>query len=121
MPRFSETLLDYARYPRNLASDDSATVKGQADLDGQPPTVEIFLRIEDEQIVRASFQAAGCGVTIAAASALTELLAGQSIVACRSIGVDDVIAVLEGIPGDKRFCVDVAIAALKDALSHCGE
>jgi NifU-like protein len=116
MPRFSETLLDYARFPRNLERDDNAHAVGWADWDGQPPRVEVFLRIEGGQVRRATFQAAGCGVTIAAASAMTELLEGRSINACRSLTADDVAAALEGVPGDKRFCVDVAIAALCNAL-----
>jgi NifU-like protein involved in Fe-S cluster formation len=117
MPRFSEVLLDHARYPRNLGRDDEADAAGRADLDGRPPSVEFFLRLEGDSIARATFHAAGCGVTIAAASAMTELVIGQPYEDCARLHADDVASALDGVPGDKRFCVDVAIAALKDALA----
>jgi nitrogen fixation NifU-like protein len=49
---------------------------------------------------------------------LTELLVGRSIEACRELAADHLIEALDGVPPDKLHCPALAIAALRDALSH---
>jgi nitrogen fixation NifU-like protein len=116
MGRFSDTLLDHARHPRNFGRDDSASVVGRGDLDGRPPRVEIFLRLERNAISRASFVAGGCGVTVGACSALTEMILGLVPAEAKKISTSQLDAALDGTPVDKRYCLDVAIAALRNAL-----
>jgi len=121
MPRFSDELLDHARYPRNFGLDADADVIGTADKDGAPPVVQLSLRFHGDRISRAAFFANGCGVTIASCSALTELLAHRSLTNSLRLQSGDIADVLRGIPADKLYCADVAIAALRNALhEHLG-
>ena len=46
MSRYSEVLLDQARHPLNRGRDPDADAIGSANFSGQPPTVEIYLRID---------------------------------------------------------------------------
>ncbi len=117
MSRFSETLLEHARHPRNCRRDEQADLIGMANLEGGPPQVEFYLRLEGERIVKASFQAGGCGVTIGAASALAELVEGLSLVDASTITRDRLSDALEGVPTDKAYCLDVALAAFKNAAA----
>jgi nitrogen fixation NifU-like protein len=116
MTRYSELLLDHARHPRNLGRNPDADAIGSADFNGQPPTVELYLRIERGVVTSALFHAEGCGVTIAAGSALTELLKGRNVMECLELGPEDVSDELQGIPGDKMYCAHTAIWALQKAL-----
>lgn len=116
MPRFSPTLLDHANSPRNAGKMADAHLVGCADLGGRPPEVRLFIKIEAEMVVAASFLAYGCGVTIAAMSMLTVLVTGRRLNGCQELQRSELIDVLGGVPGDKQFCADLAIQSLRDAL-----
>lgn len=118
MSRFSETLLEHARHPRNCRRDDQANCVGIANLEGGPPQVEFYLRVEAGRIARSSFQAGGCGVTIGAASALAELAEGMMLAEVERIDRGRLCEALEGVPSDKHYCLDVALAAIKGAASN---
>jgi NifU-like protein involved in Fe-S cluster formation len=120
MSRFSETLLEHARHPRNCRRDDDADLVGKANLEGGPPQVEFFLRVNDGRIEKASFQAAGCGVTVGACSALVELVEGMMLAEARQVSREQLAKVLEGVPPDKAYCLDVVLAAIRRALAGCG-
>jgi NifU-like protein involved in Fe-S cluster formation len=66
---------------------------------------------------RAAYEAAGCGVTIACCSMLTELVAGRTVAECLTITTGQVEAALDGLPFEKRFCAGLVIEALQRALS----
>lgn len=117
MSRFSETLLEHARHPRNCRRDDEADLIGRANLEGGPPQVEFYLRVADGQIAKASFQAAGCGVTIGACSALVELIEGTPLADIHLVTRQQLSDALEGVPPDKGYCLEVALAALKRATA----
>ena len=117
MSRFSETLLDHARSPRNGGRFDGANAVGSASLHGKAPRTTMYLRVADNIVTRAQFEAFGCGVTIACCSALTELLFGRTAEDCRRIQVCDVMDALDGIPADKQFCAELARNAMQNALS----
>lgn len=117
MPRFSATLLDHAESPRNGGKLDSANAVGMASLNGQAPYTTIHLRIEEnEAIADAKFEAFGCGVTIAACSALTELVIGQTVSEAEELSPTDITSALDGIPPDKQFCAHLANSALHNAI-----
>lgn len=116
MSRYSDILLDQARHPLNFGRDPDADAWGSADFNGQPPTVEIYLSVDRGVVTRALFHAAGCGVAIAAGSALTTLLKGRTKSECLELGPEEVSEALEGIPGDKMYCAQTAIWALQRAL-----
>jgi NifU-like protein involved in Fe-S cluster formation len=109
---FSETLLDHARYPRNCGEIESPAAVGEASLNGRAPKIIIYLKIVDGIIAHARFRAFGCGVIIACCSLLTELVSGQAMSAAGAFVATDLIAGLEGIPGEKEFCAQMAIDAL---------
>ena len=50
---------------------------------------------------------------------LSELVVGRSIDDCRELtAAENLIEALDGVPPDKLDCPAMAIAALRDALSH---
>ena len=97
---------------------DDADAIGRASLDGQAPRVVIYVRLESGRIERATFQAFGCGYTIAACSVLTELVKNKTVNEARSLGAADIIEALDGMPADRQFCADLAIKALHSAIGE---
>ena len=78
--------------------------------------VEIYIRTNDGLISDARFKALGCAVTIAAADAICEAVAGTSPTEATFLDIDQVIAHLGGIPEGRRPCVEAPLAALRSAL-----
>ena len=99
---------------------DCPDVVGKASLDGRAPYVSIFLRLDGELITKASFQAFGCGVTIAVCSMLTDLITGQTVSCCGNLTDDTLVEALD-VPPDKQFCAGLVIGALQDALQQIRE
>ena len=108
--------MEHFQSPTNRGVIECPTVIGKGSLDGYPPFVTIYLRLESDRVTAVTFEAEGCGVTIACGSMLTELIVGRSLFECRRLSPQDLITALDGVPADKEHCVNVAILALRDAL-----
>jgi NifU-like protein involved in Fe-S cluster formation len=116
VPRFSATLLEHARHPRNAGDMPSPDAVGSSDPDSRAPKVWLYLRIEAQRVLEARFQSSGCGCTIACCSVLTELLTGRTLNECGCITAQSIADALGGIPADKGFSADLAIRAMEHAL-----
>lgn len=84
--------------------------------------VRFHLRVRDGQVVEARFQAYGCGPTIAAASAATEVATGWALEALVDLEAARVEAAVGGLPEPRRHAAEVAArglrAAARDALGR---
>jgi nitrogen fixation NifU-like protein len=76
----------------------------------------MYLIVQGESVSRAKFEAQGCGVTIAACSALTELIQDKPLSFCTKLNTSDLIQALDGVPADRAHSPEVAVEALRDAL-----
>jgi NifU-like protein involved in Fe-S cluster formation len=108
--------MDHFESPRNAGALQPPRAMGEAALPGGAPRVKLYCRLEGDVVRRASFEAAGCGVTIACCSVLTELIEGRPINECLAITAEQVETALDGLPYEKRFCANLAVAALHRAL-----
>jgi nitrogen fixation NifU-like protein len=83
-----------------------------------------FLRVRDGQAAEVRFQTYGCGPTIAAASAASELVVGRSLDMVLHLSAEDIERALEGLPDDRKHAADVVARALRaaalDALKRRG-
>ena len=118
MDRFSETLMDHFQDPRNRGEMLEPHAVESSSLQGSPPFVTVYLKFDGTRIADSMFVAAGCGVTIACASCLTELVAGMARPECNLITALDLAEALDGIPPDKQYCADVVIRALREAIRN---
>lgn len=115
---FSDTLLEHARYPRNAGRMDSPDAVGHADRGGGPPSTDIYLKVADERVAQAQFITFGCGVSVASCSVVTELSIGKRLDECLAIRPNEIVALLEGVPPDRRYCADLAVMALHAAVQN---
>jgi nitrogen fixation NifU-like protein len=112
---YSETVIDHATNPRNLGSIDDND--GFANITGPcGDTMQIWLKVRDGHVDKASFHTDGCGTTIAAGSMVTELAKGKTIKDASKIGQQDVLDALEGLPEESQHCALLASNTLKEAL-----
>ena len=77
--------------------------------------VRFHLRVRQGRVMEARFQAYGCGPTIAAASAATEVATGCRLEALLELSAARVEAAVGGLPEARRHAAEVAALALRAA------
>jgi len=75
---YQETILDHSRRPRNLhaMADANRKAEGSNPLCGDK--LRLYLKLEDDIVRDASFEGAGCAISTASASLMTESLKGKT-------------------------------------------
>jgi tRNA-uridine 2-sulfurtransferase len=95
---------------------DSAVI-GSAGGNACGDLVRIALCPGDGRVLEISFDAEGCGATIAAASACASLVDGRPLLEAARVGPGEIVAELGGLSPGKRHAADLACDALHRALS----
>lgn len=114
---YSDRLLDHFRNPRNVGElpPPALTVEVTNPVCGD--ILRLSARFEDGKIAEIRYRTRGCTASIAAGSALTELLAGKTRDNIRTITTSLVEEQLDGLPAESRhaavLCVDGVRALLK--------
>jgi nitrogen fixation protein NifU and related proteins len=118
MGKYSDSMMDHIMSPRNGGAMESPDLTGHAGTPGRGAFMIVYLGLAGDRIALAKYHTVGCGPTIACGSMLSELVVGRSIEDCRGLTAEHLIEALDGVPPDKLHCPAMAIAALRDALSH---
>jgi nitrogen fixation NifU-like protein len=114
---YGKTAIEYARSPRNVG--DIPDADGYASVTGPcGDTMQIWLKVNDRNIEKATFWTDGCGATIVAGSMVTELAKNMDIVAAFNITQKDVLDALQGLPEDSAHCALLAANTLKEAIKN---
>jgi nitrogen fixation NifU-like protein len=112
---YSDTVIDHAMNPRNLG--DIQDADGFARVTGPcGDTMEIWLKVKNDNIDQASFFTDGCGTSIASGSMVTEMAKGKNITEAQKITQRDVLEALNGLPEESEHCALLAANTLKAAI-----
>jgi NifU-like protein involved in Fe-S cluster formation len=118
---YSEEVLEHVRNPRGpgrLAEGAGRVVSGEALAPDGGQRVRLHLELgADGGVARARFQAFGCPVTIAVASAAVERLEGASLARARALRADELAHALALAP-EQRALAELPIRALAAALAY---
>lgn len=79
--------------------------------------MEIFLRVQNGRIVKASFLTDGCTTSIASASMAVELATGKDVQDARRISKEDILKALDGLPKESEHCALLASNTLRAAVA----
>ena len=130
---YKEAILEHYKRPRNKAPLPDATHRQEGLNPSCGDEVELFLRVHDGVVEEARFDGAGCAISIASASMLTERIAGMPVDEALALAsafkamvrgeppADDLgdLAALQGIsklPARVK-CADLAWITLEHALT----
>jgi nitrogen fixation NifU-like protein len=113
---YSSKVLEHLENPRNVGEVDDATAGGVATNPVCGDLLHLYVKIADGKIIAASFKVQGCPPSIAAGSALTEMITGSTVEEARKLTPPDVTRALESLPRNKEHCAVLAIDALRSAL-----
>jgi nitrogen fixation NifU-like protein len=112
---YSEAVIDHAMNPRNLGEMKEAD--GFARITGScGDTMEIWIKVNADTIVKTSFMTDGCGTSIASGSMVTEMAKGKSIIEAQRTTQGDVLDALGGLPQESEHCALLAANTLKTAI-----
>lgn len=116
---YSQIILDHFRNPRNYGrlSSPDVTYEQVNPLCGD--RIRIELEIRDRIITRAGFVGDGCAISVAAASVLTELIAGTGIESEEMISDVKLLAALESeIKPSRMKCALLPLEALRYGVKN---
>jgi len=116
---YSDVLLDHFRHPRNYGSLVAPDVSHESFNPLCGDRIRIELKLDQATITEARFKGDGCAISTAAASLLTELIAGASLEAVTALTNDQLIARLESdIQPARRQCALLPLEALRAGLKE---
>lgn len=115
---YSDVLRDHIERPRNVGELASPALVAEVTNNACGDCIRLSLLVEADRIVTARMKAYGCAPTLAAASALTELLTGSTVTAALAMESEAIVAALQGLPRGKRHAAELAIEALHAALAQ---
>jgi NifU-like protein involved in Fe-S cluster formation len=113
--RYSPTLVDHFLNPRNAGMMRNADAVGEGEYTGCGDLARVFLRVREGRVEEARFQAYGCGPTIAAASAVSELIALRPVDDLLHLKPEEVERALDGLPEDRKHAAEVVVDAVRAA------
>lgn len=116
MPPYGPLVEEHFLRPRNLGEMPDADVAAEASNPVCGDRMRLFLRLEGDRVVAATFKAQGCTAAIAAASMTTVLLVGSTIAQARAITRQAVSDALGGLPRAKMHCSVLAEEVIAMAL-----
>lgn len=112
---YSETLIDHFRNPRNAGTMRDPDGVGEESFDGCGDLARFSLRVVDGRVADVRFQTYGCGPTIAASSAGSELARGRPVAELLTLSEQDVTAAVDGLPDERLHAAQVVAGALRAA------
>jgi nitrogen fixation NifU-like protein len=116
---YTPQVADHIANPRNTGEIENPSGVGDVTNEVCLDRIRLSVRIAGDRLIDARVKASGCPPTIAAASALTELIVGRSLHELESITRMEVLAALGHLPPAKMHCAVLAIDALRAALEDC--
>ena len=113
---YTRQVADHIANPRNAGELQNPSGVGDVTNAVCMDRIRLTVRIEADRLVDARVKAEGCPPTIAAASALTELIIGRSLVELRTFDRTTVTDALGRLPAAKMHCAVLAIEALRASI-----
>ncbi len=113
---FSERLLDHFQNPRNVGEirPPALTVEVSNPVCGD--ILRLSARIEAHRLIEVKFKTRGCTASIAAGSALTELMVDRNREELGSIDAAAVEQAVGGLPSESRHAAALCVDAVKALL-----
>ena len=118
MAKYSRFLMEHFQNPRNVGdilNPDGVGTVGNASCGD---IMQMFIKVNGDRIVDATFKTFGCGAAIATSSILTEKIKGATLDEALMISEETAKEILFQLPKEKIPCFTLATDALKLAIEE---
>lgn len=117
MSLYHDIILDHYRNPRNHGGLSKATHVGEAQNPTCGDSLHIDIQVKNDTIVGVGFTGAGCAISQASASLLTDAVKGKSVTEVLSLTPEDILKLLGVTLSPNRLkCGLLSLETLKQAL-----
>ena len=114
---FSKKVIEEFQNPKNLCKLENADLHGK--IQGVcGDTMQIFLKIDEDKIKKATFYSDGCGATIACGSMITQMIEGKRVDEVYEITPEDLVNALDGLPEENLHCATLVVSTVFIALQN---
>jgi nitrogen fixation NifU-like protein len=117
---FTEALLDHFRHPRNLGELPPPAVTVEVGNPACGDILRLSARFENGRVAEARYRVRGCTASIAAGSALSARITGESREQLAKIAPSEIENLLGGLPPESRHAAALCIDGIR-ALLKAGE
>lgn len=116
---YRENILDHYRHPRHRGRLEGASLRGRELNPSCGDEIELYLKLDAcDRVEDVAFEGAGCAVSTASVSMLTERVKGRPLSEVLALGERDVLGLLGIEIGPMRMkCAMLPLRALKSALA----
>jgi nitrogen fixation protein NifU and related proteins len=113
---YSQVVIDHLRDPRNMGEMENPDGVGEAQNPACGDTMRLFIKVDTDRIIDATFLTFGCGAAIASSSITTEMIKGKTIEEVLMISDQVIAEALGGLPPTKVHCSILAEKAIHAAV-----
>lgn len=110
---YSARVLDHFQNPRNAGELPGADAEVETQNPACGDVLRLSAKLTGDQLAEVRFLARGCTASIAAGSAITELLRGRSLTEARALRREQLVEALDGLPTESTHASYLAMDALK--------
>lgn len=116
---YREFILDHYRDPNNKGRLEDFDINQEGLNPHCGDRIEIFLKIDNGKVVNIKHDGAGCAISQAAASLITEEIKNMNVSKIKNIGKEKMIEFLQ-IPVDytREKCAMLALKTIKQAIDE---
>lgn len=115
---YTAQVLDHFQNPRNAGEVHNADARVQIENPVCGDVLELTAKIANERLVEIRFRAKGCVSAMACASALTEMVAGNTVREARELTRDKLLERVGGLPEASAHAAYLAMDALRALLKQ---
>ena len=109
----------FALWKNPLHMGRMASPDAVANLEGQcGDSIEIQIRVQNDQIIDAKFSTNGCAPSVVSGSAACALARGKGLEEVASITEEDILNYLDGLPEEKEHCAYLAARTIQEAVHN---
>jgi nitrogen fixation protein NifU and related proteins len=113
---YSTQLLNHFEHPRYAGDLPGANVRVRVENPACGDILELAAKVENGTILEIRFLAKGCVPAMACGSAIALLTHGHQVVELASIGKEDVLREVAGVPPASGHAAQLAIDALSELM-----
>ncbi len=113
---YSRQVLDHFQNTRNVGDLPDADAYVRVENPACGDVLHLALKLAGGRIAQARFRARGCVCAIACASQLTEMILDKTPAEARSLGREQLLTALGGLPPASEHAAALAMDALAQAL-----
>ncbi|MGO4883030.1 MAG: iron-sulfur cluster assembly scaffold protein [Bryobacteraceae bacterium] len=113
---YSERLLDHFRNPRNVGELPPPAVTVEITNPACGDILRLSVQFGDGRVVEARYKTRGCTASIAAGSALTELLMGRTAEEVAALRAEDIEEAVGGLQNESKHAAVLAVDGARAVL-----